>query len=176
MWLGSHGNDCGSSTILIYAFREREPDVYEAVSGARMHAAYFRPGGVYRDLPDSMPQYKVSKIKNAKALEAAHERSRQGSVLDFLEGFTKRFQTYLGEYHTLLTDSRIWKQRTVGIGVMSPNAEPGPCRADAAWLQHRLGPAQGAAAVRRVATAWTSTSRWAEPATATTATSSAWRR
>jgi len=45
MWLGSHGNDCGSSTILIYAFREREDlfDMYEAVSGARMHAAYFRP-------------------------------------------------------------------------------------------------------------------------------------
>ncbi|MFM8863843.1 MAG: NADH-quinone oxidoreductase subunit D, partial [Limnohabitans sp.] len=51
MWLGSHGNDCGSSTILIYCFREREDlfDMYEAVSGARMHAAYFRPGGVYRD-------------------------------------------------------------------------------------------------------------------------------
>ena len=42
--------------------------MYEAVSGARMHAAYFRPGGVYRDLPDSMPQHKVSKVKNAKAL------------------------------------------------------------------------------------------------------------
>ena len=42
----------------MYAFREREDlfDMYEAVSGARMHAAYFRPGGVYRDLPDTMPQ------------------------------------------------------------------------------------------------------------------------
>src|SRR6218665_3762502 len=46
MWLGSHANDCGSSTMLIYTFREREDlfDMYEAVSGARMHAAYFRPG------------------------------------------------------------------------------------------------------------------------------------
>ena len=62
LWLGAHGLDCGAMNILIYCFREREDlfDMYEAVSGARMHAAYFRPGGVYRDLPDSMPQYKVS--------------------------------------------------------------------------------------------------------------------
>ena len=59
MWLGSHGNDLGSTTILIYTFREREMlmDMYEAVSGARMHASYFRPGGVYRDLPERMPQF-----------------------------------------------------------------------------------------------------------------------
>ena len=61
LWLGAHGLDCGAMTILIYCFREREDlfDMYEAVSGARMHAAYFRPGGVYRDLPDTMPQYKA---------------------------------------------------------------------------------------------------------------------
>ena len=121
MWLGSHGNDCGSSTILIYAFREREDlfDMYEAVSGARMHAAYFRPGGVYRDLPDEMPQYKVSKIKNAKALARMNE-NRQGSLLDFIDDFSQRFVKHMEEYHTLLTDNRIWKQRTVGIGVMQP--------------------------------------------------------
>ena len=121
MWLGSHGNDCGSSTILIYTFREREDlfDMYEAVSGARMHAAYFRPGGVYRDLPDTMPQYKVSKIKNAKALEAMNQ-NRQGSLLDFIDDFTKRFPGCVDEYETLLTDNRIWKQRTVGIGVVKP--------------------------------------------------------
>ena len=121
MWLGSHGNDCGSSTILIYTFREREDlfDMYEAVSGARMHAAYFRPGGVYRDLPDSMPQYKVSKIKNAKALEALNQH-RQGSLLDFIDDFTQRFPGCVDEYETLLTDNRIWKQRTVGIGVVTP--------------------------------------------------------
>ena len=54
--------------ILIYCFREREDllDMYEAVSGARMHAAYYRPGGVYRDLPDAMPQYKVSKSRTRR--------------------------------------------------------------------------------------------------------------
>ena len=59
LWLGAHGLDCGAMNIFIYCFREREDlfDMYEAVSGARMHAAYFRPGGVYRDLPDTMPQY-----------------------------------------------------------------------------------------------------------------------
>ena len=121
MWLGSHGNDCGSSTMLIYTFREREDlfDMYEAVSGARMHAAYFRPGGVYRDLPDSMPQYRPNKIRNAKALEALNA-SRQGSLLDFIEDFTKRFPGLIDEYEVLLTDNRIWKQRTVGIGVMAP--------------------------------------------------------
>ncbi len=120
MWLGSHGNDCGSSTILIYTFREREDlfDMYEAVSGARMHAAYFRPGGVYRDLPDTMPQYKANKVRNAKGI-AQLNSNRQGSLLDFIEDFTTRFPTHLGEYHTLLTENRIWKQRTVGIGVVS---------------------------------------------------------
>ena len=120
MWLGSHGNDCGSSTILIYTFREREDlfDMYEAVSGARMHAAYFRPGGVYRDLPDTMPQHQPSKVRSARALEEIN-KNRQGSLLDFIEDFTCRFPKCVDEYETLLTDNRIWKQRTVGIGVVS---------------------------------------------------------
>ena len=121
LWLGAHGFDCGAMNILIYCFRERESlfDMYEAVSGARMHAAYFRPGGVYRDLPDTMPQYRVSKVKNAKAIEALNE-NRQGSLLDFIEDFTNKFRGYVDEYETLLTDNRIWKQRTVGVGVVSP--------------------------------------------------------
>lgn len=121
LWLGAHGLDCGAMNMLIYCFREREDlfDMYEAVSGARMHAAYFRPGGVYRDLPDAMPQYKVSKIKNAKAIERLNE-DRQGSLLDFIDAFCKRFPKMVDEYETLLTDNRIWKQRTVGIGVVTP--------------------------------------------------------
>ena len=121
LWLGAHGFDCGAMNILIYCFRERESlfDMYEAVSGARMHAAYFRPGGVYRDLPETMPQYRVSKVKNAKAIEALNE-NRQGSLLDFIEDFCHKFPGYVDEYETLLTDNRIWKQRTVGVGVVSP--------------------------------------------------------
>jgi NADH-quinone oxidoreductase subunit D len=121
LWIGAHAIDIGAMTMFLYAFREREDlmDVYEAVSGARMHAAYYRPGGVYRDLPDTMPQYKVSKIKNARQLAKLNE-NRQGSVLDFIEDFANRFPTYVDEYETLLTDNRIWKQRTVGIGVVSP--------------------------------------------------------
>ena len=121
LWLGAHALDIGAMTVFLYAFREREDlmDVYEAVSGARMHAAYYRPGGVYRDLPDSMPQYQASKIHNAAAIRDMNA-NRQGSVLDFIEDFTRRFPTYVDEYETLLTDNRIWKQRTVGIGVVSP--------------------------------------------------------
>ncbi|MFN8850295.1 MAG: NADH-quinone oxidoreductase subunit D [Inhella sp.] len=121
LWLGCHGLDCGAMNILIYCFREREDifDMYEAVSGARMHAAYFRPGGVYRDLPDSMPQYQASKIRNAKAIAKLNE-NRSGSLLDFIDDFCRRFPACVDDYETLLTDNRIWKQRTVGVGVVSP--------------------------------------------------------
>lgn len=121
MWVGAHALDCGAMTLLLYAFREREDlfDMYEAASGARMHAAYFRPGGVYRDLPDSMPQYKVNKVRNAKGV-AQLNANRSGSLLDFIQDFSERFPALLAEYHTLLTDNRIWKQRTVGIGVVTP--------------------------------------------------------
>jgi len=121
LWLGAHGLDCGAMNILIYCFREREDlfDMYEAVSGARMHAAYFRPGGVYRDLPDSMPQYKASKVRNQRDVDRLND-TRSGTLLDFVEDFTKRFPAYVDEYETLLTENRIWKQRTVGIGVVTP--------------------------------------------------------
>ncbi len=121
LWIGAHGLDVGAMAVFLYAFREREDlmDMYEAVSGARMHAAYYRPGGVYRDLPDRMPQYQPSKYRSAKETARLNE-NRQGSLLDFIEDFTNRFPKYVDEYETLLTDNRIWKQRLVGIGVVSP--------------------------------------------------------
>jgi len=121
LWIGAHGLDVGAMAIFLYAFREREDlfDMYEAASGARMHAAYYRPGGVYRDLPNSMPRHAPSPNRSAQDIERLNA-NRQGSLLDFIEAFTKRFPTYVDEYETLLTDNRIWKQRLVGIGVVSP--------------------------------------------------------
>jgi NADH-quinone oxidoreductase subunit D len=121
LWVGAHALDIGAMAVFLYAFREREDllDCYEAASGARMHAAYFRPGGVYRDLPDSMPKYTESKVKTKKQLDRLNT-NRQGSLLDFIEDFVKRFPKCIDDYETLLTDNRIWKQRTVGIGVVSP--------------------------------------------------------
>ena len=68
LWLGTHALDIGAMTVFLYTFREREDlfDIYEAVSGARMHAAYSRPGGVYRALPDRMPQYQAVMPHNAR--------------------------------------------------------------------------------------------------------------
>jgi len=106
LWLGAHALDD--------LF-----DVYEAVSGARMHAAYYRPGGVYRDLPARMPQYTVTHRRNARDIERLNA-NRQGSVLDFIEDFARRFPANVDTYETLLTDNRIWKQRTVNIGVVAP--------------------------------------------------------
>jgi len=85
LWLGAHALDVGAMTVFLYAFREREDlfDCYEAVSGARMHAAYYRPGGVYRDLPDRMPQYEISKNKTSKQIKTLNV-NRQGSLLDFI--------------------------------------------------------------------------------------------
>lgn len=121
LWIGAHGLDLGAMTVFLYAFREREDlmDCYEAVSGARLHAAYYRPGGVYRDLPDAMPLYEASKIHNQKSVDELNA-NRRGSMLDFIEDFTRRFPACVDEYENLLTENRIWKQRTVGIGVVSP--------------------------------------------------------
>jgi NADH-quinone oxidoreductase subunit D len=121
LFLGTQALDLGAMTVFLYCFREREDllDCYEAVSGARMHAAYYRPGGVYRDLPDSMPQYRAQHSRNARALGEMNA-NRQGTLLDFIEDFSERFPKCVDDYETLLTENRIWKQRTVGIGVVSP--------------------------------------------------------
>ncbi len=98
LWLGAAALDIGAMTVFLYCFREREDifDYYEEVSGARMHAAYIRPGGVARDLPEGL--------------------------LEKIQGFTERFIGYVDEYETLLTENRIWKQRTVDIGVVDKEA------------------------------------------------------
>ena len=121
LWLGAHALDVGAMSMFLYAFREREDlmDCYEAVSGARMHATYYRPGGVYRDLPQTMPQYKASKWRSKREAKRLN-KAREGSLLEFIESFTQRFPGCVDEYETLLTDNRIWKQRTVNIGVVSP--------------------------------------------------------
>ncbi|MCH8307072.1 MAG: NADH-quinone oxidoreductase subunit D [Proteobacteria bacterium] len=120
-WLGAHGLDIGAMTIFLYCFREREDlmDVYEAVSGTRMHATYYRPGGVYRDLPEVMPKYQASKWRSKKSV-AKLNAIREGSLLDFIDAFTVKFPACVDQYENLLTDNRIWKQRTVNIGVVSP--------------------------------------------------------
>jgi NADH-quinone oxidoreductase subunit D len=121
MWIGSNALDLGAMAVFLYAFREREElmDVYEAVSGARMHATYYRPGGVYRDLPAQMSQYRESPWHKGKDLKRLNSW-REGSMLDFIEAFTSDFPSKVDEYEELLTNNRIWKQRTVGIGVISP--------------------------------------------------------
>jgi len=98
MWLGAVALDIGAMTIFLYCFREREDifDFYEEVSGARMHAAYFRPGGVSKELPDGL--------------------------LDKIKDFTGTFPGYVDEYDTLLKENRIWKQRNVDIGVVDKEA------------------------------------------------------
>ena len=120
MWLGTHALDVGAMSVFLYAFRERETliDCYEAVSGSRMHATYYRPGGVYRDLPEKMPQYLDSKLRSAKKLKEINE-NRQGSLLDFIEDFANKFPKNIKQYSDLLTDNRIWKQRLVNIGIVS---------------------------------------------------------
>src|SRR5512135_1291217 len=114
MWIGSNALDLGAMAVFLYAFREREElmDCYEAVSGARMHATYYRPGGVYRDLPEAMPKYRESPWHKGADLNRRNAW-REGSMLDFLDAFADDFPHRVDEYETLLTDNRIWKQRTV---------------------------------------------------------------
>ncbi len=90
-----HALDIGAMTPYFWGFEEREKlmEFYERVSGARMHAAYIRPGGVRADLPIGL--------------------------LDDIYTFCEGFRTRLDEFDELLTGNRIWKQRLVGIGVVT---------------------------------------------------------
>jgi NADH-quinone oxidoreductase subunit D len=121
LWLGAHALDIGAMSVFLYAFREREDlmDCYEAVSGTRMHATYYRPGGVAKDLPTVMPKFMINKNHNLEQIEKLNY-NREGTLLDFIDSFVDRFPKNVDEYENLLTENRIWKQRTVGIGVVSP--------------------------------------------------------
>ena len=96
LWLSTHAIDVGAMTPFLWMFEDREilMEFYEAASGARMHAAYIRPGGVHQDLPAGLTD----------------------RIGEFIEAFPKR----LDEIETVLTENRIWKQRTVDIGVVTP--------------------------------------------------------
>ncbi|KAI8775187.1 NADH-ubiquinone oxidoreductase 49 kDa subunit-like [Biomphalaria glabrata] len=95
MSIGSHALDVGAMTPLFWLFEEREKlmEFYERVSGARLHAAYFRPGGVTLDMP-------------------------MGLMEDIYE-WASKFSQRLDEVDDLLTENRIWKARTIDIGVIS---------------------------------------------------------
>ncbi len=96
LWLATHALDVGAMTPFLWLFEEREKLVgfYEAVSGARMHAAYIRPGGVHQDMPAGLAD----------------------EIYAFLDPFLK----VLDDVEGVLTENRIWKQRTVDIGVVTP--------------------------------------------------------
>lgn len=121
MWLGAHGLDVGAMSMFLYCFEERETlmDCYEAVSGSRMHATYYRPGGVHRDLPSDMPQYRGYPGQKPAEIARMNE-GRQGSLIDYIRHFIDKFEQKVDNFETLLTDNPIWKKRLIGIGVLTP--------------------------------------------------------
>ena len=94
VWLGTHAMDLGAMSVFLYCFREREKilDLYEMVSGQRMMSSYIRIGGLADDLPEGFPE----------------------RVREFLTDFPKR----VDEYEDLLTENKLWRQRTEGIGML----------------------------------------------------------
>ena len=95
--ISANALDIGAMTPFLWMFEEREKlmEFYERVSGARLHAAYIRPGGVHRDMPDGM--------------------------VDDIRIWVESFPLVIDDVETLLTDNRIWKQRNVDIGVVTPD-------------------------------------------------------
>ena len=122
LWLGAHSLDVGGMTHvpLLRSASARTCSTCTRPCPARgCTPRTTGPGGVYRDLPDRMPQYQAQRTRSARADRRSMNANRQGSLLDFIEDFTQRFPGYVDDYETLLTENRIWKQRTVGIGVVS---------------------------------------------------------
>ncbi len=148
LWIGAHGLDVGAMAVLLYAFREREDlmDCYEAVSGARMHAAYYRPGGVYRDLPEQMPQHRASSVRSEAAIARAEPRP-PGLAARFHRGLhqplprlRRRVRDAAHRQPHLEAASGRCRRR-----VARARQGAGLHRPDAARLRHRLGSAQDAA-------------------------------
>ncbi len=96
VWLGTHALDMGAMSAFLYCFRERELilDMFEMLSGQRMMGSYFRPGGLWRDLPDEF--------------------------LPALQNFVDIFPRRVDDYEALLVNNPIWRDRTEGIGVVEP--------------------------------------------------------
>ena len=180
MWLGAHALDIGAMTVFLYCFREREDlmDCYEAVSGTRMHATYYRPGGVYRDLPDAMPQVPGLAMAQRKGRRAAERGTRRArcsiSSHDFTDALSRAASTSTRRCSPTTASG---SSAPVNIGVVPPGARAAARlhRSDAARLGRRVGSAQEAA-VRSLRAAWISTFRSASTATATTAIWCASRR
>ena len=148
MWLGAHGLDIGAMTMFLYCFREREDlmDCYEAVSGTRMHATYYRPGGVYRDLPDSMPKYQPSRFKSQQDVDRLNEK-RSGSAARLhrrlhgaLPGLRRRVRDAADRQPHL--EAAHGQHRR---GHPGARAQPRLHRPDDPRFRHRVGPAQEAA-------------------------------
>jgi len=96
VWLGTHAMDLGATSVMLYCFREREEilKIFEMVSGQRMMTSYFRVGGLALEPP---PRW-----------------------LDRVSSFLEAFPSRLDEYEELLTNNRIWRLRTQGVGVLDP--------------------------------------------------------
>src|SRR5436190_21144817 len=96
VWLGTHAIDLGAMSVFLYCFREREKllDVNDMVAGSRLTPRYFRVGGFYQAVPDAF--------------------------VPFVKKFCDEFPVALGEYQNLLSKNRIWMNRTIGVGTISP--------------------------------------------------------
>jgi NADH-quinone oxidoreductase subunit D len=96
VWLGTQALDLGAMSVFFYCFREREVllDLFEMMSGARLMTSFIRPGGLMADLPDGW--------------------------VELCDSFLRTFPEHIVEYESLLTKNEIFKERTIGVGVITP--------------------------------------------------------
>ena len=178
MWLGAHGLDIGAMTVFLFCFREREDlmDCYEAVSGTRMHATYYRPGGVYRDLPGSDAALPGLALAHPEA-----DRPAQRGALRLAAGFHRGLHAALSGLRRRIRDAAdrqphleaAHRQHRRGHARSAPCSSASPARCCAARAS--TGTCARSSPTRSTS-AWISTFRSASMATATTATWCASRR